>query len=198
VSVIIKRKYTIYSSFKKNMKQINIHDKIFQLSIPSEKIIAAVDEMAVNMNKDLAGKNPLFICILNGSFIFAADLFRRIDLLTSEITFIRVGSYSGEKTTGSVRYLMGLNENIEGRTVVILEDIVDSGLTIKKIHEDLKKMNPGQILTATLLLKPDSLKERVHIDYIGMKIPNEFIVGYGLDYNGYGRNLNDICSIINE
>lgn len=180
------------------MKQIKIHDKNFQLFIPYEKIHATVEKMAERMNNDLAGKNPLFICILNGSFMFAAELFKRISLVETEISFVKLASYNGDKTTGKIKQLIGLNENIEGRTVVVLEDIVDSGLTIDNIHAQLNEMNPRKVLIATLLLKPDALKKKVQLDYIGMEIPNDFIVGYGLDYDGHGRNLIDIYSIINE
>ncbi len=180
------------------MKQVKIHDKNFQLFIPYEKIRAAVENMAEKMSNDLAGKNPLFVCILNGSFMFAAELYKRINLVETEISFVKLASYNGDKTTGHVKQLIGLNENIEGRTVVILEDIVDSGLTIDNIHEQLHKLNPREVIIATLLLKPDALKKQVQLDYIGMEIPNDFIVGYGLDYDGYGRNLIDIYSVINE
>lgn len=135
---------------------------------------------------------------LNGSFMFAAELFKRIELIETEITFVKLASYRGDKTTGEVKQLIGLNENIEGRTVVILEDIVDTGITIENILEQLKKMNPKEIKIATLLLKPDALQKQVQLDYIGLEIPNDFIVGYGLDYDGRGRNLINIYSVINE
>lgn len=154
--------------------------------------------MAASMNKDLSGKRPLFICILNGSFIFAAELYKRISIMDSEISFVRLASYEGDRTTGNVRQLIGLDENIEGRTVVVLEDIVDSGITLDHIIHFLDLMNPAEVLTATLLLKPDALKLQICPDYVGIKIPNDFIVGYGLDYNGFGRNLSDIYSVINE
>jgi hypoxanthine phosphoribosyltransferase len=180
------------------MKQVIVHDKTFQLFIPYEKIRATVEKMAESMSRDLAGKKPLFVCILNGSFMFAAELFKRIDLVETEISFVKLASYNGDQTTGEVKQLIGLNEKIEGRTVVVLEDIVDSGLTIDHIHEQLQHLNPREVIIATLLLKPDALKKDVQLDYIGMEIPNDFIVGYGLDYNGYGRNLIDIYSVINE
>ena len=180
------------------MKQVKIHDKTFELFLPYEKIRATVEKMAEQMNKDLAGKNPLFICILNGSFMFAAELFKRIDFVDSEISFVKLASYQGEKSTGSVKQLIGLNEKIEGRTVVVLEDIVDSGITIDNIQEQLKKLKPKKVFVATLLLKPDALQKEVHLDYIGLEIPNDFIVGYGLDYDGHGRNLLDIYSVINK
>lgn len=180
------------------MKQVKIHDKTFELYIPYEKIRSIVETMADKMNKDLNDKNPLFICILNGSFMFAAELFKRIDLIETEISFVKLASYDGDKTTGTVKQLIGLNENIEGRTVIILEDIVDTGITIENIIEQLKKLNPKEIKIATLLLKPESLQKEVQLDYIGLEIPNDFIVGYGLDYDGYGRNLINIYSVIND
>ncbi|MDD2380582.1 MAG: hypoxanthine phosphoribosyltransferase [Mariniphaga sp.] len=180
------------------MKQVRIHDKIFQLYIPYAKIRASVKKMAQEMSHDFAGERPLFVCILNGSFMFAAELMKRIKRIETEISFVKLSSYAGVKTTGKVSQLIGLNENIEGRTVVILEDIVDSGLTIDSIRQQLLKMNPAKIAIATLLLKPDSLEKDVQLDYIGLKIPNDFIVGFGLDYNGLGRNLKDIYSVINE
>jgi hypoxanthine phosphoribosyltransferase len=180
------------------MKQVKVHDKTFELYIPYEKIRAVVEKMAEKMNTDLAGKDPLFICILNGSFMFAAELFKRIELVETEISFVKLASYQGDKTTGHVKQLIGLNENIEGRTVVILEDIVDTGITIENILMQLAKLNPKEVKIATLLLKPDSLQKEVQLDYIGLEIPNDFIVGYGLDYNGHGRNLLDIYSVINN
>jgi hypoxanthine phosphoribosyltransferase len=180
------------------MKQVKIYDKSFQLYIPHKKISAVVEQMADALNNDLAGTNPLFVSILNGSFMFAAELLKHIKLLDIQISFVKMSSYSGTRTTGRVNELIGLTENIEGRTVVVLEDIVDSGLTIERIREQLEAMNPQKVAIAALLLKPDALEKNVHLDYIGLKIPNDFIVGYGLDYNGYGRNLKDIYSIINE
>lgn len=180
------------------MATIKIHDKEFEPFIPYEKIRSVVEQMAEKMNKELKGKNPLFICILNGSFMFAAELFKRIDLVDSEISFVKLASYHGTGSTGKIKQLIGLNEEIEGRTVVVLEDIVDTGLTIENIKDQLQKLNPGEVIFATLLLKPDALLKPVNLDYVGLEIPNNFIVGYGLDYNGYGRNLIDIYSVIND
>lgn len=180
------------------MKQVKVHDKTFELFIPYEKLRSEVEKMADKMNKDLAGKDPLFLCILNGSFMFAAELFKRIDFVESEISFVKLASYEGDKTTGKVKQLIGLNEDVEGRTVVVLEDIVDSGITICNIKEQLDKLNPKEVRIATLLLKPDALKREVSLDYVGLEIPNDFIVGYGLDYDGHGRNLLDIYSVIND
>ncbi len=180
------------------MKQVKIHDKTFEIYITYEKIRSVVEKMADKMNIDLAHKKPLFICILNGSFMFAAELFKRIELLETEISFVKLASYHGDKTSGEVKQLIGLNEDIEGRTVVILEDIVDTGITIESILEQLRKLNPREVKIATLLLKPDALQKDVQLDYVGLEIPNDFIVGYGLDYDGYGRNLLDIYSVVNN
>jgi len=177
------------------MKNVLIHDKEFELFIPYEKIRSIVEEMAEKMNNDFQDKNPLFICILNGSFMFAAEIFKRISLLDAEISFIKLASYSGTNTTGSVKQLIGLNEDLTGRTVIILEDIVDSGITIANTIEQIQAKNPAEIKIATLLLKPDALQIKVQLDYIGLEIPNDFIVGYGLDYNGRGRNLIDIYKV---
>lgn len=178
------------------MKQVKVHDKTFELYLPHEKICSVVEEMAEKMNEDLVDKNPLFLCILNGSFMFAAELFKRIDLVEAEISFVKLASYEGDQTTGKVKQLIGLNEDLEGRTVVVLEDIVDTGITINNIQDQLDKLNPKEVKIATLLLKPDALQKEVNLDYIGLEIPNDFIVGYGLDYNGQGRNLIDIYSVI--
>jgi hypoxanthine phosphoribosyltransferase len=180
------------------MKQVKIHDKNFELFISYEKIRSVVEGMAEKMNAGLDGKKPLFVCILNGSFMFAAELFKRINIIETEISFVKLASYDGDHSTGKVKQLIGLNEAIEGRTVVILEDIVDTGVTIRHIREQLQKLNPKEVQVASLLLKPDALQEVVHLDYVGLEIPNDFIVGYGLDYDGYGRNLIDIYSVIND
>lgn len=180
------------------MKNVTILDKDFELFIPYEKIRSIVEEMAEKMNDDLKDKNPLFICILNGSFMFAAEIFKRISLLDAEISFIKLASYSGTSTTGSVKELIGLNEDLTGRTVIVLEDIVDTGITIDKTIEQIRRKNPLDIKIATLLLKPEALQVKVQLDYIGIEIPNDFIVGYGLDYNGRGRNLIDIYKVIEK
>ena len=180
------------------MKNVTVLDKDFELFISYEKIRSIVEEMAEKMNNDLKGKNPLFICIINGSFMFAAEIFKRISLLDAEISFIKLASYSGTATTGSVKQLIGLNEDLTGRTVVVLEDIVDSGITIANTIEQIQNKNPLEIKIATLLLKPEALQVKVPLDYIGIEIPNDFIIGYGLDYNGRGRNLIDIYKVTNH
>jgi hypoxanthine phosphoribosyltransferase len=179
------------------MVKIKIHEKEFDIFIPYEKIRSVIEKMAEQMNQELKGKNPLFLCILNGSFMFATELFKRIELLDAEISFVKLASYSGTTTTGEIKELIGLNENLSGRTVVVLEDIVDTGITISNTIEQIKSKEPAEVKVATLLLKPDALQKPVNLDYIGIEIPNDFIVGYGLDYNGRGRNLIDIYKVIN-
>ena len=143
------------------------------------------------MNKDLAGKRPLFLCVLNGAFMFAADLFREINV-DAEITFIRMKSYEGTQSTGIIKQIYGLQEDIKDRTVVIVEDIVDTGFTMQNLKKQLEEKNPKEIKVATLLFKPDSLQCDVKLDYVAFEIPKAFIVGYGLDYDELGRNLKDI------
>jgi hypoxanthine phosphoribosyltransferase len=178
------------------MKKVKLLDKEFEVSIPSEKIQSIVAEMAKKINNDYKDKNvPLFISILNGSFMFTADLFKHIDF-TCEVTFLKLTSYRGTSSTGSVRQLIGVNESIEGRDVIVLEDIVDTGITIEQILGQLKSFEPASVKVATLLFKPEAYQKEMEIDYIGMEIPNDFIVGYGLDYDGLGRNLADIYTLI--
>jgi hypoxanthine phosphoribosyltransferase len=179
------------------MNQIKIRDREFKLFISGEKINFIIKEMAAKISSDLKDKDPLFVCVLNGAFMFASELFKSLDFVESEITFVKMASYRGTHSTGIIRQLIGLNEVIEGRTVVVLEDIVDSGSTIENIINQLKEMNPGEIKIATLLFKPAAVIKEIQLDYVGLEIPNDFIVGFGLDYDGYGRNLKDIYSVIN-
>ncbi len=178
------------------MGNIKVGDKEFELFIPYEKIRSVVEKIAEEMNQNLKGKKPLFLCILNGSFMFAAEIFKRIELLDAEISFVKFASYVGTSTTGDVKQLIGLNETLEGRTVVVLEDIVDTGITIEKVMAQIQAKNPQDVQVATLLLKPDALQKDVSLNYIGLEIPNDFIVGYGLDYDGLGRNLIDIYKVV--
>lgn len=171
--------------------KVEVLDKTFELFIPESQIYQSIERMAQKMNTDLKGKNVIFIGILNGAFIFAADLYRKLTI-PSIITFVKLASYQGTSTTGKVKRLIGINENIENMTVVILEDIVDTGITMEFIIKQLKGYEPKEILLATMFFKKDAFKKDFAIDYIGMEIPNKFIVGYGLDYEGYGRNLKDI------
>ncbi|MDU1905440.1 MAG: hypoxanthine phosphoribosyltransferase [Dysgonomonas sp.] len=176
------------------MKSVKIRDKEFDLFISEAEILKSIDRIAERMNKDLEGKNPLFVCILNGSFMFASELMKRVNI-PSEISFVRMASYQGTQSTGKIKEIYGLEENISGRTVVIIEDIVDTGYTMSLILEQLTGENPEEIKIATLLFKPDALKTDVKLDYVALEIPSDFIVGFGLDYDGYGRNLADIYKI---
>lgn len=177
------------------MKEVQVLDKRFRVSIPEEKILKSIEQMAQKMNEDFKGKDVIFLGILNGCFLFASDLFKCIDL-ECQITFLKLASYQGTSSTGTVKRLIGINEDIENKTVVILEDIIDTGNTLESILKQLKGYDPAEIKVATLLFKPEAYKKDLKIDYVGIEIPNEFILGYGLDYDGYGRNLRDIYTII--
>jgi hypoxanthine phosphoribosyltransferase len=179
------------------MPNIQIKDKEFALSIPEEEILKAVKEVGLAINRDLEGTNPLFICVLNGAFMFAGDLMKTINI-PCEITFIKLSSYDGLYTSGTVKEIIGLNESVVGRNVVVVEDIVDTGITMERILSSLKAKGASDIHIATFLQKPDALQKDIKIDYVAMKIPNDFIVGYGLDYDGYGRNLKDIYTVVAE
>ncbi len=177
------------------MKKIKVLDKEFEISIPSEKIQARISELARQLTRDMGDKNPVFIGILNGSFMFAADLFKTIEF-DAQITFLKLASYQGTTTTGSVKQLIGLNQDLKNQHVVILEDIVDTGITLENIMRQLDGFQPASIKIVTLLFKPESFKKDVKLDYVGFTIPNDFIVGYGLDYNGYGRGYSDIYTVV--
>ena len=156
------------------MDTIQIKDKRFTTFIPEERILREVERVASEINRDLEGTNPLFLSVLNGSFMFAADLMRNLTI-PSEISFVKLASYAGTSSTGKVKELVGLNDDIEGRTVVIVEDIVDTGVTMKHLLETLQAKNPKEIRIATLLLKPDKLKVDLNIHYIAMRIPNDLL-----------------------
>lgn len=177
------------------MALIKVKDKDFEISIDASVIAAAVQKMAIEINRDYEGKDPLFLAILNGSFIFAADLIRKITI-PCQISFVKLSSYSGTASTTIIKELIGLNEDISGRHLVIIEDIVDTGLTLEKFLQDLEKFEPASIKLACFTFKKEAFKKSFRIDYLGITIPNEFIVGYGLDYDGYGRNLPDIYKIV--
>jgi hypoxanthine phosphoribosyltransferase len=177
------------------MNNIQIKDKIFTLSISEEQIQKAVKQVGDDINKDLAGLDPLFICVLNGAFMFAGDLMKVINI-PCEITFVKLSSYEGLYTTGTVKEIIGLNESVVGRNVVVVEDIIDTGITMERILSSLKAKGAKSIHVSTFLQKPDALQRDIQIDYIAMKIPNDFIVGYGLDYDGYGRNLKEIYTVV--
>jgi len=177
------------------MKSIVVKDKEFKLSIRAEEINEAIERIAHQINLDLKGKNPVFLVVLNGAFIFAADLYRKLNI-ESEISFVKLASYSGTETSSEVRELIGLNEKLRGRTVVIIEDIIDTGTTMHYLTTKLMYLGVAEVLIAALLFKPSAFREDFRIDYLGMEIPNDFIVGYGLDYDGFGRNYRDIYKIV--
>lgn len=177
------------------MDIVKIKDKTFKISIPEAEILKHVKEVADRINRDMADKNPLFLAVLNGSFMFAADLMKLITI-PCEISFVKLASYQGVISTGSVREVIGINENLSGRTVVVVEDIVDTGLTMKRMIESIGTRNPASVHICTLLLKPEKLQEELDVEYVAMKIPNDFIVGYGLDYDQQGRNLRDIYTVV--
>ena len=171
-----------------------IHDKEFEIFIDEPTIQKRIEEIAGQINQDYAGRHPLFLCILNGAFMFASDLIKYLKFFP-EISFIKVASYQGLGSTGQIKSLIGLHEEISGRDVVIIEDIIDSGLTIESILKQLKDKKAKSIRLASLLFKPDAFKGSYTVDYKGFEIPNAFVVGYGMDYDGIGRNLPDIYQL---
>ncbi len=175
-------------------KVITIKDKQFELFIEQEVIELEIKRVAHQINADLKDKNPIFLAVLNGAFMFAGELMKEVSI-PSEITFVRLASYSGVSSTEHVKEVLGLNESIEDRVVVIIEDIVDSGNTMTALMKELEKYNPSDIKIATLLFKPAALVKKLNLDYVALEIPNDFIVGYGLDFDGYGRNLKDIYKV---
>ena len=179
------------------MGSIKINDKRFRVSISEAEIKRRIKEVAGQISKELEGKNPLFLGVLNGSFIFAADLMREMTI-PCEISFVKLASYQGTTSTGKVTEVIGINENLSGRTVVIVEDIVESGNTMKRMIEQLGTRNPESVRICTLFFKPDKLKEDLNLDYVAFRIPDDFIVGYGLDYDQAGRGLRDVYSIIED
>lgn len=177
------------------MEIIKVKDKEFRLLLSKEKISESIKVAAEKINHDLEGKNPLFLAVLNGSFMFAADLMKNISI-KCEISFVKLASYQGMESGGKVHEVFGLSENIEGRTVVIVEDIVDSGRTMRQLMDSLYTRNPAEIRIATFLFKPEALVCDIHPDYVAIEIPDEFVVGYGLDYDGYGRNFGEVYSLV--
>ena len=175
--------------------RIQVHDKVFEKSIDFQTIDEAISRIASQMNSDLPEKDPLFLSVLNGAFMFSADLFKKLNF-SCEISFVKLASYSGTRSTESVRQLIGLDEDVVGRNIVIVEDIIDSGLTIERILAQLKMVGAAEIKIATLLYKPNAFKGSYAVDYVGIEIGNEFIVGYGLDYDKKGRNYKDIYKIV--
>ena len=179
------------------MSIVKIKDLTFKTFIPESEIQQRVKAVAEKINKDLDGKNPLLLAVLNGSFVFAADLIRNITI-PCEISFVKLASYQGNTSTGKIKEVIGLNEDLTGRTVVIVEDIVDTGFTMKRMIETLGTRHPESIHICSLLVKPDKLQVPLDIEYAAIEIPNDFIVGYGLDYDQQGRQLRDIYTIVDK
>jgi hypoxanthine phosphoribosyltransferase len=176
------------------MFKIRLLDKEFKLVIPAEKIQTEVQRIADQINADLKNEDVVFIGILNGAFMFASDLLRKINF-NAQVSFVKLTSYHGTSSTGKIKRLIGINEPLKDKTVVIIEDIVDTGNTIESIIDQIKGFMPRQVYVATLLLKPELYSKEIKLDYIGFKISNDFVVGYGLDYNGYGRNLRSLYQL---
>lgn len=174
---------------------VQVHDKQFELFIPESEIQKEVTRIAMEMNQELADKDPIFLGILNGAFMFASDLYKQLSF-PCQITFLKLASYSGTRSTGTVKQLIGINRDLKDRVVVVLEDIVDTGVTLETIIRQLSGYQPAEIRVATFLHKPDATIREVKLDYVGMEIPNDFILGYGLDYDGYGRNFKEIYQLV--
>jgi len=174
--------------------KVKVKDKVFGKSISEEEIKERVRDVAARISRDMAGKNPLLLGVLNGAFVFAADLMREISI-PCEISFVKLASYQGTTSTGTIKEVLGINEDLTGRHVIIVEDIVDTGLTMKRMVETLGTRNPASISICALLVKPDKLQVELDLKYVALRIPNEFIVGYGLDYDQQGRGLKDIYTL---
>lgn len=171
-----------------------LKDKTFKIFIPHEEILAKANAIGESINAAYADKEVLFVAVLNGSFMFASDLMKSIKI-PSKISFIRLSSYEAMASTGQIKELLGLEESVVGKSIIIIEDIVDTGHTISHTIDYLKKKEVASVAVATLLYKPKALQKKVDVKYVGFEIPNTFVVGYGLDYDGYGRNLKDIYQL---
>lgn len=178
------------------MQKVSIGNRTFEPFISNEQINERIQEIAAELNAEYEGSNPMFISILNGAFMFTADLLKKVSI-PCQLSFVKLASYSGISSSGQVKELVGLAEDIRDRQIIILEDIVDTGLTLSSICKQLETRQPASIRVATLLQKPDCLKVPVKVDYIGFSIPDKFVLGYGLDLDGYGRNLPDIYQLSN-
>ncbi|MCB0699059.1 MAG: hypoxanthine phosphoribosyltransferase [Chitinophagales bacterium] len=178
-------------------QHVTVHDKRFEIFLHRNKIWERVCELGKQIEEDYKGKNPLFVGVLNGSFIFAADLFHAIDI-PAEISFIKLSSYQGTESTGSVLTVIGLKEDVNDRHVLVVEDIIDTGKTLSELLPIINAQHPASLKVVSLLSKPDARTHDVPIDYIGFEIPDKFVVGYGLDYDGAGRNLTHIYSVVDD
>jgi len=177
------------------MKETVILDKKFREMIPGDLISKRIDELAEEINLDFKDKEVVFLGILNGAFLFAAELFKRINL-KARISFVKLASYEGTRTSGSVKELIGWNEDIKNKNIIVIEDIVDTGHTLERICGELSIRKVAGFKIATLLFKPASYKKKIPIDYIGFEIPSDFVIGFGLDFDGYGRNLPSVYTLI--
>jgi len=177
------------------MKEIQILDKKFSEYLTENVIKQRIEELAIQINNELVGKEVVFLGILNGAFLFAADLFRLIDF-PARISFIKLASYQGTSSQGLIKELIGWNEDIKGKTIVVIEDIVDTGNTLERIVDELVIRKAADIKIAALLYKPEAYSKNIPLDYIGFNIPNNFVVGFGLDYDGFGRNLPSVYTLI--
>ena len=173
---------------------VSVHDKFFAPFISAQSIAETIADMGKKITKDYDGKQPLFLSVLNGAFIFAADLVRAVET-DCEMTFVKLTSYKGTSTTGNVQTVLGLDVDLRGRHIIIVEDIVDTGNTLHNFLKELAKNEPASIAIAACFFKPDALQHPLSINYLGFEIPNKFIVGYGLDYDGLGRNLPDVWQL---
>lgn len=178
------------------MEKVTIHDKTFRMFLPYEKISAAIDIVADRINEDFRDCKdiPVLLCVLNGSIMFTAELMKRLSF-NCQVVSTKLSSYEGTSTSGKVKQAMGLTADISGRRVIVVEDIVDSGNTIVELKRILEEKGAAESRICTLLLKPDAYKKDIHLDYVAMEIPNDFIVGFGLDYDELGRNLKDIYTL---
>ncbi len=177
------------------MNSIQVKDKKFEILIAESQIKRKIKQLAGEINRDMKGMNPFFLGILNGSFMFASDLIKEITI-PCQISFIKLASYQGMASTGVIKEVIGLSESIKGRHVIVVEDIIDSGFTMRNTLENLGTREPASISVCSLLLKPGKLEVDLDIKYLAFSIPDDFIVGYGLDYCGFGRNTKDIYSVI--
>lgn len=180
------------------MDKIKLKDKEFQMFISHDSIYESIKEIALRINEDFKDKEiPVFLSILNGAFIFTADLFKELNI-NGYLSFVKFASYQGTSSSGQVKELIGINEDLKDKNVIILEDVVDSGYTINEVKRQVQSLQPREIKIATLLLKPEVFDKSITLDYVGMEVPNDFIIGYGLDYNGLGRNHRDIYKVVSR
>ena len=176
------------------MEVVTLHGKKFRKFISSDKIQERISVLAEKIKTEMNGTQPVFIPVLNGAFFFASDLIRQSGI-TCEVSFVRVSSYAGTKSSGTIKNIIGINSDISGKKIILVEDIVDTGETLLYLRSEISKHNPAEIKIASLLLKPSSLKHDAAINYLGFEVPDDFLIGYGLDYDGLGRNLNDIYKL---